>query len=101
MEELLALIKFKESVQASFQVQFPFIIYFLIQNFPFDLNFPQIYRLIYFLFTLVNAHRDLFHEIVTINSDTAIATARRVALTDGVFVGISSGAAIAAALEVF
>lgn len=38
-------------------------------------------------------------EIIQINSETAIATARRVAVSDGVFVGISSGAAFAAAIK--
>ncbi len=43
---------------------------------------------------------DLIDEIVVIDNETAFATARRAAKLDGVPVGISSGAAIAAALEV-
>lgn len=44
--------------------------------------------------------RDLIDEVVTIGNETAFATARKVAQTDGIPVGISSGATIAAALEV-
>ncbi|PHR57203.1 MAG: cysteine synthase A [Robiginitomaculum sp.] len=43
---------------------------------------------------------DLIDEIVTVDNDTAFETARRVAKSDGVPVGISSGAAIAASLEI-
>ncbi len=43
---------------------------------------------------------DLIDEIVTIDNETAFVTARNAAKLDGVPVGISSGAAIAAALEV-
>lgn len=43
---------------------------------------------------------DLIDEVVTIGNETAFATAREVAKTDGIPVGISSGATIAAALEV-
>ncbi len=43
---------------------------------------------------------DLIDEIVTIGNETAFATAREISLTDGIPVGISSGATIAAALEV-
>lgn len=39
-------------------------------------------------------------ETIKVNSDAAIETSRRLALTEGVFVGISSGAAVKAALEV-
>lgn len=42
----------------------------------------------------------LIDEIVTIGNETSFATARKVAETDGIPVGISSGATIAAALEV-
>lgn len=48
-----------------------------------------------------NCDTSLIGEVVTINSDKAIETARAAARRDGVFVGISSGAAIAAAIEVF
>lgn len=41
----------------------------------------------------------LVDEIITIGNETAFATARKVAQTDGIPVGISSGATIAAALE--
>jgi cysteine synthase len=43
---------------------------------------------------------DLLDEVITIDADTAIATARRVAAEEGMLVGISSGANIAAALRV-
>jgi cysteine synthase len=43
---------------------------------------------------------DLIDEIVRIGNDTAFAMARRAARVEGLAVGISSGAAIAAALEV-
>ena len=39
-------------------------------------------------------------ETIKVNSDAAIDTARRLALTEGVFVGLSSGAAVKAAVEV-
>ena len=42
----------------------------------------------------------LIDEIVRIGNDTAIRTAREVARLEGVPVGISAGAALAAALEV-
>jgi cysteine synthase A len=42
----------------------------------------------------------LIDEIVTIGNETSFATARKIAQTDGIPVGISSGATIAAALEV-
>jgi cysteine synthase A len=44
--------------------------------------------------------RDVIDEVVTISNETAFETARQVARTEGIPVGISSGAAIAAALEV-
>jgi cysteine synthase len=43
---------------------------------------------------------DLLDEVITIDADTAIAMARRVAAEEGLLVGISSGANIAAALHV-
>lgn len=43
---------------------------------------------------------DLIDEVITIGNETAFATARKVAETDGIPVGISSGATIAAALEI-
>lgn len=42
----------------------------------------------------------LIDEIVRIGNDTALETARRAARSDGLAVGISSGAALAAALEI-
>ncbi len=45
-------------------------------------------------------NRDIIDEIVTIANETAFELSREVARTDGVPVGISSGAALAAALEV-
>lgn len=44
--------------------------------------------------------RGVIDEVVTIDSATALSTAREVARVEGVPVGISSGAAVAAALEV-
>jgi cysteine synthase A len=43
---------------------------------------------------------ELVDEVVTIGNETAFATAREIARTDGIPVGISSGATLAAALEV-
>jgi len=43
---------------------------------------------------------ELLDEVITIDADTAIATARRAAAEEGLLVGISSGANIAAALSV-
>jgi cysteine synthase A len=43
--------------------------------------------------------RDIIDEIITIGNETAFATARKVARLEGIPVGISSGAAVAAALE--
>ena len=47
-----------------------------------------------------NLDTDIVDEVVTINSDAAFGTAKHVASLDGVPVGISSGAAIAASLLV-
>ena len=44
--------------------------------------------------------RSIIDEIVTISNETAFETARKVARQEGIPVGISSGAAIAAALEI-
>ena len=44
--------------------------------------------------------RDVFDEIVTVEFDDAIATAREVATKEGILVGISSGAAVWAALQI-
>ena len=44
--------------------------------------------------------RDLIDEIVTIGNETAFATARKTPKLEGIPVGISSGATIAAALEI-
>ena len=43
--------------------------------------------------------RSVIDDILTVSNDTAVANARLVAKTEGIPVGISSGAAIAAALE--
>ncbi|MEX0970580.1 MAG: cysteine synthase A [Paracoccaceae bacterium] len=43
--------------------------------------------------------RDLIDEVLTIGNETALEIARRVAALEGIPVGISSGAALAAALE--
>jgi cysteine synthase A len=47
-----------------------------------------------------NLDRALIDEVVTISNETAFETARRCARLEGIPVGISSGAALAAALEV-
>src|SRR3984885_14019298 len=44
--------------------------------------------------------RNVIDEVITISNETALETARRTARLEGIPVGISSGAAIAAALEV-
>ena len=44
--------------------------------------------------------RKVIDEIITISNETAFETARKVARSEGIPVGISSGAAVAAALEV-
>jgi cysteine synthase A len=44
--------------------------------------------------------RKIIDEVITISNETALETARRAAREEGIPVGISSGAAIAAALEV-
>lgn len=43
---------------------------------------------------------DLYDEVVTVSSDEAIAQARRATTDEGLLVGISSGAALAAAVEI-
>lgn len=44
--------------------------------------------------------RQVFHELRSISDEAAIATARRLAAEEGIFVGISAGATLATALEV-
>jgi cysteine synthase A len=44
--------------------------------------------------------RDYIDEVVTVTNDDAIAMARKLPLEEGLFVGISSGAAVVAALQV-
>jgi cysteine synthase len=44
--------------------------------------------------------RKIIDEVITVSNETAFATARKAAKAEGIPVGISSGAAIAAALEV-
>ena len=45
-------------------------------------------------------NRDVADRIVTVGDEDAIVTARRLAAEEGLFVGISSGATVAAALQV-
>lgn len=47
-----------------------------------------------------NLHRDVIDEVIKVSSATAMNFARQAAVKEGVLCGISSGAAIAAALEV-
>ena len=44
--------------------------------------------------------RDIYDEVIDVNAETAIEWARRTATQEGLLVGISSGAAIAAAVQV-
>jgi cysteine synthase A len=44
--------------------------------------------------------RDYIDEVITVTNDESIAMARRLPLEEGLFVGISSGAAVVAALQV-
>jgi cysteine synthase A len=44
--------------------------------------------------------RDVYDEVIDVNADTAVEWARRAAKEEGLLVGISSGAALAAANEV-
>lgn len=47
-----------------------------------------------------NCDLSLVNEVVQVNSDNAISTSKALATTEGIFVGISSGAAVKAALVV-
>ncbi len=47
-----------------------------------------------------NLDRNVIDEMITIGNETAFATARKAARLEGIPVGISSGAALAAAIEV-
>lgn len=44
-------------------------------------------------------NQDIIDEVITVSNDDAFTNSRKVASTDGVFCGISSGAALAAALK--
>lgn len=46
-----------------------------------------------------NLEKGLIDDVITIGNETAFETARRIALEEGIPVGISSGAAVAAAIE--
>lgn len=45
-------------------------------------------------------NRDVVDELLTVEDDRAIATARRLAAEEGLFVGVSAGATVASALQV-
>ena len=45
-------------------------------------------------------NREVFDELIPVTDDNAIETARRIAAEEGIFVGISSGATLSAALDV-
>ena len=45
-------------------------------------------------------NRDVVDELLTVEDDRAISTARRLAAEEGLFVGISAGATVASALEI-
>lgn len=47
-----------------------------------------------------NCDLSVVDEIVKVHSEKAVLMARRLALNEGIFVGISSGAAVAAAVEI-
>jgi cysteine synthase len=47
-----------------------------------------------------NADTSLFDEVVQITSEDAMAMARKIAIDEGIFCGISSGAAVLAAVSV-
>jgi len=47
-----------------------------------------------------NLNTDVIDEVLRIANETAFSTGREVAATDGIACGISSGAAVAAALEI-
>jgi len=46
-----------------------------------------------------NCHLDLIDQIIKVNAEKAMQTARALATKEGIFIGISSGAAVAAAIE--
>lgn len=45
-------------------------------------------------------NREVYDELLSVNDEDAIATARRLAAEEGIFVGISAGATVATALQV-
>ena len=45
-------------------------------------------------------HRDLIDEVITVSNEVSFETARHIARLEGIPVGISSGAAVAAALKI-
>ena len=47
-----------------------------------------------------NLHLDLVDDVVTVSNEDAIATARRLAMEEGILAGISTGANVFAAIEV-
>jgi cysteine synthase len=51
-------------------------------------------------FIPANLDKSVIDEVLTVTSDEAMAHARRLAMEEGLLVGISSGAALAASLKV-
>ncbi len=53
-----------------------------------------------FVLEIFEKHRDIVDEIVTVSSNDAIEMARKIARMEGVFLGISSGGNVVAAIRI-